>query len=138
MYAFYWRHIFVIMALIKTLTLYFSESLYLLKFHKCASTALTAFSFYPDFFFELCDYFKNLSLEHYDVTAANLRYHTVYSFYQPAQLAYSVIDGKGYVVSVDTGKMTTYTQAQHGYAFNDGVRARVAWSGKSLNRFYIN
>uniref|UniRef100_A0A8W8IAW7 Choice-of-anchor I domain-containing protein n=7 Tax=Magallana gigas TaxID=29159 RepID=A0A8W8IAW7_MAGGI len=70
--------------------------------------------------------------------AANLRYHTVYSFYQPAQLAYSVIDGKGYVVSVDTGKMTTYTQAQHGYAFNDGVRARVAWSDGELDTTTMN
>nr|XP_034312879.1 mesenchyme-specific cell surface glycoprotein-like [Crassostrea gigas] len=72
-------------------------------------------------------------LEHYNVTGPNLRQYKVYSFYQPAQLAYSVIDGKGYVVSVDTGKMTTYTQAQHGVAFNDHVRARDAWSDNELD-----
>ena len=64
------------------------------------------------------------------MTAANLRHHRVYSFYQPGQLAYGLIDGKGYVVTVDTGRTTSYTQAQHGYVFNDAVRARVAWAGK--------
>ena len=64
------------------------------------------------------------------LTAANLRHHRVYSFYQPGQLAYGLIDGKGYVVTVDTGRTTSYTQAQHGYVFNDAVRARVAWAGK--------
>lgn len=64
--------------------------------------------------------------------AANLRFHTVYSFYQPGKLAYGVVDGKGYLVSADTGKSKTLTTAQHGYAFSDNTRARVAYNGMHL------
>uniref|UniRef100_A0A8W8IAW3 Choice-of-anchor I domain-containing protein n=3 Tax=Magallana gigas TaxID=29159 RepID=A0A8W8IAW3_MAGGI len=65
--------------------------------------------------------------------AANLRFHTVYSFYQPGKLAYGVVDGKGYLVSADTGKAKTLTTAQHGYAFSDNTRARVAYNDGELD-----
>jgi hypothetical protein len=62
-------------------------------------------------------------------TAPNLRNHDVYSFYQPGKLAFGLVDGKGYVVSADTGKTKTYTSRDHGYDFRDSVRARTALNG---------
>ncbi|XP_061168866.1 mesenchyme-specific cell surface glycoprotein-like [Saccostrea echinata] len=70
--------------------------------------------------------------------AANMRHHTVYSFYQPGKLAFGVIDGKGYVVSADTGRTTSYTVRDHGYAFNDFVRARVAYTDGDLDTATMN
>nr|XP_022331610.1 mesenchyme-specific cell surface glycoprotein-like isoform X2 [Crassostrea virginica] len=65
--------------------------------------------------------------------AANLRFHKVYSFFQPGKLGYGVIDGKGYLISADTGKTKSYTVANQGYAFTDAVRARVAYTDGELD-----
>ncbi|XP_062575707.1 mesenchyme-specific cell surface glycoprotein-like [Saccostrea cucullata] len=70
--------------------------------------------------------------------AANMRHHTVYSFYQPGKLAFGLIDGKGYVISADTGRTTSYTVNNHGYAFNDFVRARVAYNDGDLDTTTMN
>ena len=70
-------------------------------------------------------------------TAANLRFHQVYSFFQPGKLGFGVIDGKGYVISADTGKTKSYTTANQGYDFTDAVRARVAYTGNSCNQYLV-
>ncbi|XP_062575708.1 mesenchyme-specific cell surface glycoprotein-like [Saccostrea cucullata] len=65
--------------------------------------------------------------------AANMRNHRIYSFYQPGKLGFGVIDGKGYVISADTGKTKTYTRNNEGYDFRDSTRARVAWNDGELD-----
>ncbi|XP_056022310.1 mesenchyme-specific cell surface glycoprotein-like [Ostrea edulis] len=71
-------------------------------------------------------------------TAAHLRHHTVYSFYQPGKLAFGLVDGKGYVLSADTGKITTYTSSSQGYDFSDALRGREAWNGGTFDKTTMN
>lgn len=54
-----------------------------------------------------------------------MKRHHIYSFYQPRDLKYGVINGQGYLLTANTGAMKQWTLANDGYEFSDGMRARA-------------
>ncbi|XP_063435282.1 mesenchyme-specific cell surface glycoprotein-like [Mytilus trossulus] len=55
----------------------------------------------------------------------NMKRHNIYSFYQPRDLKYGVINGQGYLLTANTGAMKQWSLANDGYEFSDGMRARA-------------
>ncbi|KAK3096541.1 hypothetical protein FSP39_001143 [Pinctada imbricata] len=73
---------------------------------------------------------KNWTSYDIDASDSNRAYfpgrYNIYSFYQPGDLSFGVVNGVGYVISADTGSPKTYTTAANGVAFSDNARGRSA------------
>jgi hypothetical protein len=59
----------------------------------------------------------------------NMKRHHIWSFYQPRDLKYGVINGQGYLMTANTGGIKQFRQQTEGYEFTDAGRARVLNNG---------
>ncbi|KAK3098583.1 hypothetical protein FSP39_020936 [Pinctada imbricata] len=67
--------------------------------------------------------------------ASLLKRYRVYSMYQPGDLAFGVVNGKGFLISADTGKMKQLSVS--GINYTDGVRCKTALTDGDIDRYVM-